>query len=229
VPSGWHNEVADTLKLKVLPQPDIFLRLMPGFAQAQTLELLLSRIFTPDRLERLQPLADKRLLFCTPGRELELLMCVDGRGIHILPIRGEVPDVTIRGDLAALTALCLGLEDSDTLFFCRRLLLTGDTSTGLLFKNILANLDFDLHDELEQHLGKRVADMLWRTAEQAVSVVERLDQSLASTGVALGERFGLVSAERAQSLETEISKMHEMQAKLQSGLERRRPGRLAST
>lgn len=217
------------LKLKILPQPDVFLRLMPGVAQAQTLELLLSRIFTSSRLERLQPLAEKRLLFCTPGRELELLMHVDGHGIHIKPLRGEVVDVTIRGDLAALTALCLGLEDSDTLFFSRRLLLTGDTSIGLLFKNILTNLDFDLHDELEQHLGKRVTDMCWRTGVQTVSVIERLDQGLASAGEALGERFGLTSAAKVQSLETEISRMREIQMKLQARLERRRTGRFAST
>jgi predicted lipid carrier protein YhbT len=37
-------------------------------------------------------------------------------------------------------------EDPDTLFFCRRLILEGDTELGLLFKNTLDGLDASAFD-----------------------------------------------------------------------------------
>ncbi|MCF7821414.1 MAG: SCP2 sterol-binding domain-containing protein [Mariprofundaceae bacterium] len=214
------------LKLKILPQPEVFLQLLPGMLQAQTLELLLGHIFTSSRQKYLQPISGKRFLFRTPDGEIELFMCVDHLGIHIQPHTQEVPDVTISGDLMALTALCLGLEDTDSLFFSRRLLLTGDTSTGLMFKNILANLDFDLCAELELKLGKHTADMLWRMATQAINAVEFFDQQVARAGIVVGERFGLSPVEKVKSLETQLHSLNEKHVALKQRLERRhRPDR----
>ncbi|MFQ5356523.1 MAG: SCP2 domain-containing protein, partial [Mariprofundaceae bacterium] len=136
------------LKLKALPRPELFLHLMPDILQARFMETLLNRMFPDSVMQELQAINGKEFLFCTPNGELRLMMCIEQHHISIHPHHGEVSDVTIRGDLIALTALCLGLEDSDSLFFSRRLLLTGDTSTGLLFKNILTRLDFDLRLEL---------------------------------------------------------------------------------
>jgi len=212
------------LQLTVLPQPDFLLRLVPKFLQAQFMETLLNRIFPSTVMEVFLEIRGKRFLFCTPGRELGLLMHIGCRRIHVRPHAGETPDVTICGDLAALVALCMGLEDSDSLFFSRRLLMTGDTSTGLLFKNILTRLDFDLRNELEHHLGKRAADMLWHMAERGADLVEQLDQNLAEGSARLGGQFGLIPAKRVQHLEAELARMRETQARL----ERRRTGRLAS-
>ncbi|MDT8376271.1 MAG: SCP2 sterol-binding domain-containing protein [Mariprofundaceae bacterium] len=209
------------LKLKVLPQPEVFLQLLPGFLQVQVLESLLGRIFTSDRQTCLQPLSGKLFLFRTPDGEIELFMHVDRQGLHIQARADEAPDVTICGDLLALTALCLGLEDTDTLFFSRRLLLTGDTSTGLMFKNILANLDFDLRAELDQHLGRRAAGTLWRMAAQATGAVAFLDQQLAHAGIAVGEKFGLSSAEKVKALKMELCSLSEEHAALKQQLERR--------
>lgn len=105
------------INLKILPQPDMFLRLLPGFVQAQVLEQLINRIFAGRALDQLQPLAGRQLAFLTPGGELELYMHISEERIQISSRSEAGPDVTIRGDLMALTALCLGLEDSDSLFF----------------------------------------------------------------------------------------------------------------
>ncbi|MFQ5581081.1 MAG: SCP2 domain-containing protein [Mariprofundaceae bacterium] len=209
------------LKLKVLPRPEVFLQLMPDVLQAQTLELLLGRIFPSGRRKYLQPISEKLFLFRTPGGEIELFMHIDLQGIHIIPHAEQAPDVTICGDLAALIALCLGLEDTDTLFFSRRLLLTGDTSTGLMFKNILANLDFDLRAELDRQLGKRVAGMLWGMATQAINTIEFLDQRLVHVGAAIGEKFGLPSDEKVKALEMELRSLGKEHAVLKQRLERR--------
>jgi len=192
------------LKLKVLPQPDFFLRLLPGFAQARVLEQFMNSIFSGQALAQLQPLAGKKILFSTPGGELDLVMQISSDAIRISDAVTDAPDVSIRGDLAALTALCLGLEDSDSLFFSRRLLMTGDTSVGLMFKNILTNLDFDLSAELEHRLGRQTADALWKMGRQAIRAVEFVDQRLASASVVIGERIGLSPTEKVKALETEL-------------------------
>jgi len=209
------------LQLKVLPKPDLFLRLLPPAAQAKTLQILINRIIPANTLGQLQPLHGKRFVFRTPGRELNLLMCMDSQGIHISRDGNAQADVTIRGDLGALMALCFGLEDTDTLFFSRRLLLTGDTSTGLLFKNVLANLDFDLKSELERYLGSRAADLLWRMAEQAIAAVEHMDKRLLDVQGSLVQRFGLLSAEQGRTMELELSKLADAQADIMRRLDRR--------
>ncbi|MES0371721.1 MAG: SCP2 sterol-binding domain-containing protein [Mariprofundaceae bacterium] len=211
------------LRLKTLPQPEIFLHLLPGFAQAQILEHLINRIFAGSALTQLQPLSGKKLLFCTPGGELELIMLISPERIRISHHRGEspnlTPDATIRGDLLALTALCLGLEDSDSLFFSRRLLMTGDTSAGLMFKNILTNLDFDLYAELEKQLGSSMAETLWKMGSRAIGAVEYIDQRVADASIIIGERLGLSPVEQVKSLESELQRVQgELdRLKLQSG------------
>jgi len=129
--------------------------------------------------------------------------------------------VTIRGDLMALTALCLGLEDSDSLFFSRRLLMTGDTSVGLMFKNILTNLDFDLRVELANRLGEHTADRVWRMGQQAIKAVEFADKRLADASLSIGQRFGLSSNEKIETLETELHRLNQECDRLKRGSERR--------
>jgi len=199
------------LRLTVLPQPDALLRLAPGVVQARLMEAMLGHMFPSARMDEFRAVWDRRFLFHTPGRELALLMCMNREGIHVRPHAGESPDVTISGDLMALTALCLGLEDSDSLFFSRRLLMTGDTSVGLLFKNILGRLDFDLRGELAERLGSRAAEVLWRMGGQGLSLIERLDHGLAEHGQRLGQRFGLVPVEKVRQLEAELAHMRAVQ------------------
>ena len=62
-------------------------------------------------------------------------------------------DVRISGTLADLLLLVSRGEDPDTLFFGRRLTLEGETETGLLLKNLLDSLDFDLEGHLRAVLG----------------------------------------------------------------------------
>lgn len=212
------------INLKILPQPDIVLRLLPGFVQAQVLEQLINTIFAGKAMQQLQPLAGRHLAFLTPGGELELYMHISDERIHISSHMDTDPDVTIRGDLMALTALCLGLEDSDSLFFSRRLLTTGDTSVGLMFKNILTNLDFDLRVELERHLGKAMAEMLWGMGNQAIDAVLYVDRQLADAAVAVGSHLGLSPTERVKALEAELRQLNDKY----HALERRSQRRLRS-
>jgi len=210
------------MKLQVLPQPDIFLRLIPSPAQAHLLELMLNRIFTGDAIRHLEAIHGKTMLFHTPENELQLYVRIDHDGFHVAG-SGQSPDVTIRGDLASLAALCLGLEDTDSLFFSRRLLLTGDTAVGLLFKNLLTNLDFDLRHELEQQLGRRATTLLWNMATHTLQAVETVDDQLLKAGTMLGGRLGLSPASEVKTLQAEVRRLRNAQAELEQRL--KRPGR----
>lgn len=64
------------------------------------------------------------------------------RGRIALALAGPV-DLRIAGTAKDFCRLALRLEDPDTLFFARRLILEGETSIGLHLKNILDSIDFD--------------------------------------------------------------------------------------
>ena len=71
----------------------------------------------------------------------------DGR---LLTVEGE-PEASVRGDAVDLLLMASRLEDADTLFFQRRLVLVGDTALGLEARNVLDRLDW-----LEVPLALRV-------------------------------------------------------------------------
>lgn len=61
------------------------------------------------------------------------------RGLHgpVMLASDVAADVTIRGNLRDFVALANQEEDPDTLFFRRRLLISGDTDLGLQVKNLM--------------------------------------------------------------------------------------------
>lgn len=70
---------------------------------------------------------------------------------------GRLPDLTISGKLHAFLLLAARREDSDTLFFRRRLHMEGDTELGLEIKNFLDAQDVEslwLSRQLELLLQK---------------------------------------------------------------------------
>ncbi len=193
------------LMLKVLPEPTLFLRPVPAFVQASLLQKLLENLLDKKAMRRFDALADKRFRFRTFDGVVSLGMTLAAGSIRIYSKPAWDADVIISGDLPALVALCFGLEDPDSLFFSRRLLLTGDTASGLMFKNVLANLDFDLHDMLRHRFGARMADGIWQLAQQVITGVERLDTDMAGMISGIIQRLHLTTADQLKSLRTEVS------------------------
>lgn len=179
------------------------------------LQGLLNHLLEPAATQQLRPLAGKRLLVKTPAAELAVCLCIGDAGVCATPYHGEAVDASIRGDVLALLALCLGLEDADSLFFSRRLLLSGDTATALMFKNVLANLDVDARRELERMIGRRAAAGIWHAAGKGIDGVAELDRRLAALASGIGQRLGLGSAEAVRGLDTEMQRLGEAQAALQ--------------
>ena len=67
-------------------------------------------------------------------------------------------DATISGDAAAFLLLASRGEDPDTLFFRRRLAISGDTALGLAVKNLLDAMD---PEALPWPLRRLLADLAW--------------------------------------------------------------------
>jgi len=216
------------LKLKILPEPTLFLRPVPAFLQARLLQKILEKILNEEAMQRFDELSGKHFLFRTFDDVVHLGMTFTGGSIRVQADPVREADVTISGSLPALIALCFSLEDADSLFFSRCLLLTGDTSSGLLFKNILANLDFDLHAVLKNRFGARMADMLWKMASRAITDLERADDKAGRIRASVTQGLRLFTTEQAQSLQSDVKMltgqhdaMQHRLAKLEQRLARR--------
>lgn len=69
------------------------------------------------------------------------------------------PDVIFRGNVYDFLLLAARREDSDTLFFQRRLKIEGDTDMGLEIKNFLDAIDLEslpYHRMADRFLGRAV-------------------------------------------------------------------------
>jgi len=216
------------LKLATLPEPTLLLRPVPAFLQARLLQNILEQMLDEEAMQRFAELSGKRFLFRTFDDVVCLGMTFTDGSIRVQANPEWKADVTISGNLPALIALCFSLEDADSLFFSRCLLLTGDTASGLLFKNVLANLDFDLHAVLQDKLGARTADALWRMAGQAIAGIERADGDVTRTRTWLTKSLHLSTTDQTQSLRTDMNAlagqydaMQHRMAKLEKKLARR--------
>jgi predicted lipid carrier protein YhbT len=64
------------------------------------------------------------------------------RSLEVLP-PATPAEAVVRGEVTDLLLMASRLEDADTLFFHRRLQLTGDVELGLLVRNLLDQLPWD--------------------------------------------------------------------------------------
>ena len=141
--------------LRLIPPPSRWapaVRLMPHRLQRRLLEAAMARVLA-------EPLAAGSLDFMRGRRlgievaDLGLAWVVeleDGRLRACAP--GVAAEAAVRGSLTDLLLLAGRLEDADTLFFQRRLWLTGDTELGLTARNLLDRLPFE-----QLPLGLRIA------------------------------------------------------------------------
>jgi O2-independent ubiquinone biosynthesis accessory factor UbiT len=117
------------------------LRLLPHGAQRLPLEILLERAFQAGvSAGALDFLADRCLAIEIEDTGWRWPVTLDGGRLRVLE-RNREAQVTIRGRSVDFLAMAAKLEDPDTLFFQRRLVIEGDTELGLEAKNFLYGLD----------------------------------------------------------------------------------------
>lgn len=81
--------------------------------------------------------------FCVQVRDVGLRLWFSVAASGLKAERAGQSDVTFTATLMDFTRLALRLEDPDTLFFNRRLLIEGDTDLGLRTKNMLDGVEFE--------------------------------------------------------------------------------------
>ena len=114
------------------------LRLLPEAPPANMLALALNAGICFGLVSRgaLEPLQGKTVSLEASDLGTRVRVSYDGN--RFKAYGGSAPtDLTIRSTVSGYLALALRREDPDTLFFTRRLVMTGDTDLGLVVKNTL--------------------------------------------------------------------------------------------
>lgn len=133
---------------------------LPGPVVAFALGQAFNTLFKPDiRGGKLAFLHKRRLAVEIPDLALRFSLTLIGQRLRVST--GTTPgDVSFKADHDALTLILTGRADPDTLFFQRRLRISGDTELGLEIKNFLDSL------EPEQRLPRPLYRLLNRYADQ---------------------------------------------------------------
>ena len=139
--------------LRLLPPPRHIaplLRALPPATQKRLLERAMAKVLAA-------PIADGTLDFMAGRRlgievgDLGLRWVVELQGQRLVVVDADA-EATVRGSATDLLLLAGRLEDADTLFFQRRLVLTGDVELGLTARNLLERLPWE-----NVPLGLRIA------------------------------------------------------------------------
>jgi len=135
-----------------LPPLAFLVRTLPDPFHAEALSRLANHLMKGQEIaRRLDELDGRRICVAVTDAARAPVFRVHAGRIERAP-EGDW-DVRIGGRLEDLIALASRAEDPDTLFFQRRLTLEGDTATGLLLKNLLDALDFDVDTHCNAVLG----------------------------------------------------------------------------
>ncbi len=166
------NAYSITLEIGVMntiPElPSIFafpMNFVPTMLNSNLLVTILNKLLIDSLQEGELDFLRKKILLIKiqdAGLEFRLTMVGD----RLIACNNRSPDITIEGRLYDFLLLTTRREDPDTLFFNRRLRLTGSTELGLYLKNFLDSL------EPEEYLGS-----VLKYLEQMVQLFERVGNS----------------------------------------------------
>ncbi|MCG6862186.1 MAG: SCP2 sterol-binding domain-containing protein [Chromatiaceae bacterium] len=119
------------------------LRLLPDRLHGVLAARLLERIFAAQRADgELDFIAGKSLRIRVLDAGIDLGLAADANGFVSFPPE-RATDLVIEGTVYDFLLLITGREDPDTLFFQRRLRISGDTALGVYLKNFLSSVDLD--------------------------------------------------------------------------------------
>lgn len=150
------------------PPLGLILRGLPDRLHAEVFSRLFNHLLKGQYMaEQLGELEGKRLRLSITDTRTELLFVIRRRRFVRLPA-GLAWDVRIAGQLDDFWQLVTRSEDPDTLFFQRRLILEGETETGLYIKNLLDALDFDWDAHFEAVLGPRLGARVGKALQRTI-------------------------------------------------------------
>jgi predicted lipid carrier protein YhbT len=158
----------------ILPVPlALPLKLIPIPVHSTVLTTALNVLFA-DRIQEdgeFEFLRDRVLAIKVRDAQVEYWFRYAGPAGFVPSPSAQPPDLTISGTIYDFLALATRREDSDTLFFHRRVVMEGDTALGLELKNLLDGMD-------PKALGGPLPRML-RAADGLLGIYERLSDRTA--------------------------------------------------
>ena len=150
----------------VLPVPlSLALRIIPKFIHNKALVTTLNRIFRKDLEEgELDFLQDKIVHITIKDAGIDYQFTLNEN--RLIPgDKNQTPDLFLKGTIHDYLLLASRSEDTDALFFSRRLHMQGDTELGLHVKNFLDGMDMDSH---------KISGYLESVLQKSLPVYERL-------------------------------------------------------
>ncbi len=121
------------------------LKMIPDFIHNKALVAALNEIFNDDLREgELNFLQGSILHIKVDDANIEFRLTLQG-GKLMAAEKSQNSDICLRGTVYDYLLLASRSEDTDTLFFNRRLHMQGDTELGLYVKNFLDGMDMDSH------------------------------------------------------------------------------------
>ena len=149
-----HSSVRSGLRTAAAP---IHRRLLQPFGQSALLTIL-NRTLTRQLSEgEFEFLIGRVLMVSITDLEVRWPFTANATGDRIVKATGPA-DTTIHADSSALLLVAARRCDPDTLFFQRRLIVSGDTELGLQAKNLLDTLELD---DLPPPLGRLLDQAGW--------------------------------------------------------------------
>lgn len=143
-PPGPNPTLLPRFLLRAFPPPVRWaplLRHLPLSWQARALEAAVGHLLSaPLRGGQLDFMAGRRLGIEVSDLGLRWVLVLEGDRLRAT---NEPADATVRGTATDLMLLASRRDDADTLFFQRRLELTGDTELGLTARNLLDRLPWE--------------------------------------------------------------------------------------
>lgn len=130
----------------LFPAPLVYpLKMLPPFVHNRALVTSLNRVFNKELIDgELDFLQGKIIHIMIDDADLEYRFTL-GTDRLIAADNTSPPDLVLQGTFYNYLLLASRKEDSDTLFFTRRLRMQGDTELGLYVKNFLDGVDMDTH------------------------------------------------------------------------------------
>lgn len=145
LPAGLSTEIGQRL-LRLVPPPARLARPMawlPDAWQRHVFELAMRHVMAgPVAAGALEFLCERRIGIEVSDLGLRWVVSVQADQLIVCAPDLE-PEAIVRGTATDLLLLASRMEDADTLFFQRRLVMTGDTELGLTARNLLDQLPWE--------------------------------------------------------------------------------------
>ncbi len=141
------------------------LKIVPAFVHNKILVTTLNKIFATELKDgELDFLQGKIIHIIIEDGGVEYRFTLNNNRL-VAADKNKPADVTLKGTIYNYLLLASRQEDTDTLFFSRRLRMQGDTELGLYVKNFLDGMDMDSH---------KIPSYLKSLLQKSLPVYERL-------------------------------------------------------